>query len=310
MNNERYRGIAAACVALALVAAATAAFGAFARGDGSTKSAVSIRGESFEYVTTGVYAYNPVRVVAEGVGWDYVTLFLVVPAMLLAAVFIARGSLRARLFALGLLGYFFYQYLMYSVFWGFGPLFVPFIVIYSASAALIVWLVSTIDVALLPQRFDTRFPGKTMAVISILMALQLVAMWAQRISAGLRGDWEAAGMYGMPAMSVQALDLGIIVPLALVTGILAWRRHSWGYLLGPVFAVKGVTMAGAICAMLISAAIVEGSLEVGSFAIFATATALFGALAWRMLASIKPGSRNTALQSDTQTDPLAMPVRA
>ena len=114
----------------------------------------------------------------------------------------------------------------------------------------------------------------------------LVAMWAQRIAAGYRGDWDTAMLLGMPTMTVQAMDLGMIVPLAIATSVLVWRRHAWGYLLAPVFAVKGVTMAGAICAMLISAAVVEGTLEVGSFAVFGTATVLFGVLAWRILGSI------------------------
>ncbi|HSK47416.1 MAG TPA: hypothetical protein VLA05_05355 [Coriobacteriia bacterium] len=284
--TKTYRGIVAFCLVIALATGVTAAIGAFGRGDGSTASATSIRGEQFEYTLTGVYAYNPVRVVAEGVGWDWLTLFVAVPALLIALPWIARGSLRARLFAVGILGYFVYQYLMYSVFWAFGPLFVPFIIIYSASATAIVWIVSTVDVPALPARYSDRVPRKTMGVVSTFMALTIVMMWAERIAAGYRGDWVSAGLLGMPTMSVQALDLGIVVPLAIATSVLIWRRHRWGYLLAPVFAVKAVTMAGAICAMLISAAMVEGALQVQEFALFGVATLLFGLLAYRILASI------------------------
>lgn len=286
--RSKYTGVAALCLAIALLAGVTAAAGAFMRGDGSKADAVSIRGERYEYVTTGVYAFNAERVVAEGVGWDYLTLFVAVPALLVSVPFVLRGSLRGRLFAIGMLGYFFYQYLMYAVFWAFGPLFVAFIAIYAASAAAIVWLVSGIDVASLPERFSEKFPGKTMAVVSAIMALQLVAMWSGRIATAYRGDFAGAGFLGMPTLSVQAMDLGMIVPLALVTAVLAWKRRPWGYLLASVFAVKGVTMAGAICAMLISAALVEGALEVAPFAVFATATAAFGFIAYRTLASATP----------------------
>jgi len=286
--HAKYRGVVALLLAIALVTGATAAIGAFMRGDGSSATATSIRGEEFTYSTTGVYAFNPERVVAEGVGWDWVTLLFAVPALLVALPSVGRGSLRARLVTLGILGYFVYQYLMYSVFWAFGPLFVPFIVIYAASAAAIVWIASTIEIADLPGRFSNRVPRRTMAAVSTVMALMLVLMWSQRIAAAYRGDWETAGLLGMPTLTVQALDLGIVVPLAILTSVLIWKRHRWGYLLAPVFAVKGVTMAGAICAMLISAAIVEGTLEVGSFAIFGTATLLFGVLAWRIIGSISP----------------------
>lgn len=286
MSTNRFTGIAALCLALAILAGVTAGFGAFARGDGSLASDTSIRGEEYRYATTGVYAYNAERVVAEGVGWDYLTLFFAVPALLLAVPGVYRGSLRARLFAIGMLGYFFYQYLMYAVFWAFGPLFVPFIVLYSGSACAIVWLVSTLDMGELPMRFGPGFPRKTMAIISGVMALQLVLMWAQRIATAYAGDFAGAGFEVTPTLAVQALDLGIIVPLAMATAVLVWMRKPWGYLLGAVFAVKGVTMAGAICAMLISAAVVEGALEVPAFALFATATALFGFAAFKTFASI------------------------
>lgn len=283
-----YRALAAFCVALALLAGTVAAVGVMARGDGSTQAAVSIRGEAYEYATTGVYAFNPVRVVAEGVGWDYVTLFFAVPALLLASVGIARGSLKARLFALGLLAYFFYQYLMYSVFWALGALFLPFVALYAASAAGMVWIVSTIDIAALPDRFTEKYPRRGMAVFCVLVAVLLMGMWIPRVATGLSGDYAGAALLGMPTLTVQAMDLGMLVPLALATAVLAWRRRPWGYLLSAVFAVKGVTMAGAICAMLISAALVEGSLEVAPFVIFASATVGAGVFAWKIFASITP----------------------
>lgn len=287
-NRVRYRYLAALCMAIALLAAGTSAAGVFLRGDGSTAPAVSIRGEAYQYATTGVYAFNAERVVAEGVGWDAVTLFFAVPLLLLALRGVARGSLKARLIAVGVLGYFLYQYLMYAVFWALGPLFPYFIVLYATSAIAIVWTVSTIDATSLPARFNTRFPRRTMAVYSALMGLMLVGMWVPRIATGLSGDVEGAGLLGTPTLSVQALDLGIIVPLALATAVLTWRRGPWGYLLAAVFSVKAVTMAGAICAMLISAALVEGTLEVGPFAIFGSSTLVAAFIAWRIFGSVIP----------------------
>lgn len=282
MQRPAPRPLIALCTIVALTAAAAAAAGVLLRGDGSTARAVSIRGEPFEYVTTGVYAYNPVRVVAEGVGWDYVTLLLAAPALLLALPSLSRGSLRGKLLALGLLAYFFYQYLMYAVFWALGPLFPVFIALYAASMAALGWLVATIDVGELPRRFDARFPRRGMAIFSFAVGGLLVAMWSKRIHAGLTGDLAGAGLFGMPTLTVQALDLGIIVPLAVFTGAALRRSRPVGYLLAPMFAIKGVTMSAAICAMLLSAWAVEGRLEVAPLAIFTATTVAAGALAWRM----------------------------
>lgn len=286
MDHDRAcKGVAALCLVIALAVAVTAALGVFGRGDGSTATGVSIRGEEFEYATTGVYAYNAERVVAEGVGWDALTLFVAVPALLACVPFVARGSLRGRLVAAGILGYFVYQYLMYAVFWALGPLFPAFIVLYPVSAAGIVWIVSTLDVRTLPGRFSDRFPRRGMAIFSGAISLMLVAMWVPRIATGLSGDLAGAGLLGTQTFAVQALDLGIIVPLALATALLVWRRRPAGYLLAAVFSVKGVTMSGAIVAMLVSAWIVEGAPEVLPLALFSAVTAVAGAIAFGIFRS-------------------------
>ncbi len=279
--GRTFTGIAALCLAIALVAGIAAAIGVFDRGSGATAPAVSIRGEHYDYATDGIYAFNPERVVAEGVGWDVVTLFFAVPALLLALPSLRRGALGARLFAIGILGYFFYQYMMYAMFWALGPLFPVFIVLYASAACAIAWIVSTIDIAELPKRFSAKFPRRGMAVFCVLVALMLLVMWTKRIATGLSGDLAGAGLFGMPTLTVQAMDLGMLVPLALATAALLLRSKSWGYLLAPVFAVKGATMAGAICAMLVSAALVEGLLEVVPFAMFAGGGGGLAALAWR-----------------------------
>ena len=90
------RGLAVLCLVVGLAVAAAAAAGIFLRGDGSTRLVTSVRGETYEMATTGIYAWNAQRVVAEGVGWDLVTLVVAVPALLLALPSLARGSVRAR----------------------------------------------------------------------------------------------------------------------------------------------------------------------------------------------------------------------
>ena len=278
------RWLSAYCAFIGLLAATASAVGLFACGTGASAPATSIRGEAYRYATDGVYAFNAVRVVAEGVGWDAVTLFLAAPALLVAAALIARGSVRGRLAALGILGYFAYQYLMYAVFWALGPLFPLFVLLFPLSFVGIAWLWSTIDAEALAAG-TVGFPRRSLITFGLLAAALLGAMWVPRIRTGLSGDLAGAGLLGTPTLSVQALDLGLVVPLALATAVLVWRRVPAGHLLAALFSVKAVTMAGAILAMLISAWMVEGSLEVVPFAIFLGVTVFAGLLAVRVLRS-------------------------
>jgi hypothetical protein len=287
--------LAAYCGFIGLLAGVASGIGVLARGTGASAPATSIRGESYRYATDGVYAFNAVRVVAEGVGWDAVTLFFAVPALLVAAVFIARGSLRGRLAALGILGYLAYQYLMYAVFWALGPLFPLFVAIYPLSLVGIAWLWSGLGAGVLVVDAG-RFPRRSLIVFGIVVAALLLAMWLPRIATGLAGDLAGAGLLGTPTLAVQALDLGLVVPLSLGTAVLVWRRRPAGYLLAALCSVNAVTMAGAIVAMLISAWQVEGSLEVVPFAIFAVVTGFAGWLAVGVLRSAQGASRTDSSQ--------------
>jgi hypothetical protein len=276
MASRTRIGIAALCVIIALLTGIASAAGLFLRDDGSFETVTSVRGERYEMATTGVYAYNAVRVVAEGTGWDIFTLLFAMPALMVALPALAKDSLRGRLFALGILGYLFYQYLMYAVAWAFGPLFLLFVAIYALSLVAIVGIVSGIPLAGFAERFSAKFPRRGMAVLCFLMAALLVFMWLTRILSALGGEIQGA-LHGQTTLVVQALDLGLIVPLALLTGVTAWQGKAVGYLLSSTLVIKAFAMAAAICAMLLAAWAFEGKLEVVPLVLFATAA---GASAW------------------------------
>jgi hypothetical protein len=285
MSPRSRTGAAALCAGVALMAGVASALGVFARGGGTVETVTSARGVTYEMVVDGIYAYNAQRVVAEGIGWDIFTLLVAVPAMLLAAVLVARGSLRGRVFAAGLLGYFFYQYLEYSVTWAFGPLFLLFVVIFASSLAGMVWL--GVDIARygIHGHFRDSFPGRPWAVLSVALASLLTLLWLQRIATALGGDLAAAGLKGETTLTIQALDLGLLVPASLFIAVLTWRRNPYGYVLAASFVVTFVAMASAIVGMLLSAWAAEGALEVAPVAIFGFAALAAVALGIRMYGS-------------------------
>jgi hypothetical protein len=256
--------------ALAAGVGVVAAVGVLGRGDGSTRTFESVRGAPWEVVTDGVYAFSPERMVAEGVGWDVVTLLVAVPCLLVLTWGLARGSLRARLLTLGLLAYLTYQYLMYAVTWAMGPLFLPFVAIYATSLVLLLWVASTVPLAVLPAQVTARFPRRATIAVCLGFPLLLLGMWVPLVADVLGDDLDV--LYGQTTLPVQALDLGLLVPLGIATAVLLWRRSPLGLLLATTVIVKGVAMGGAIVAMLLSAWYVEGSVAVAELAIFGTVT--------------------------------------
>lgn len=303
-NRNSRIGIAAICAGVAVLAGIAAALGVFARGGGTLESVINERGVPYEMATTGVYAYNAQRVVAEGIGWDIFTLLIAVPALVVAAFLVARGSFRGRLFAAGLLGYFFYQYLEYAVTWAFGPLFLLFVAIYAASLAGLVWIGVSIARDGVAGRFGERFPRRSWAVLSIAMASMLTLLWLQRIAAALGGDLLGGGLTSETTMTVQALDLGLVVPTSIIIAVLVWRRGAAGQVLAAVYSVTFVAMALAIVAMLLSAWAAEGNLELPPVAIFGLAAAAAVAIGLRMYRSVIPVAHGSPPTAD-RTAPVA-----
>lgn len=289
-NPRSSRGPAILCAAIALFAGVVAAVGVFARGDGAVVPATSVRGVEFDMATTGVYAYNAQRVVAEGVGWDLFTLLVAVPALGIAAVLVNRDSFRGALFGLGVLGYFLYQYLEYSVTWAFGPLFLAFVILYAASLLAIGWIGAGLARDGVAGRFTESFPRRGWAVLSTAMALLLTLMWLGRINLALGGDLAAAGLTSETTLTIQALDLGLVVPALLVSAVLGLRRRDVGYAITTALAVTFVGMAAAIASMLLSAWAVEGTLEIVPVAIFGLAAAMGIGVSARAFRSVTPSA--------------------
>ncbi|HEY6608926.1 MAG TPA: hypothetical protein VI277_07020, partial [Candidatus Limnocylindria bacterium] len=275
----------ALCAAVALIGGVAAAIGIFARGDGTFETVTSARGEVYEMATTGVYAFNARQVVAEGVGWDVFTLVIAVPALLIAALLVARGSFRGHLLAAGMLGYFLYMYLEYAVTWAFGPLFVLFVILVAASLVGLIGIASALGEFGLEGRFTEEFPRRTWAALSVAMSLLLVAMWASRIAQALGGEIEGV-LHGETTMTVQALDLGLMVPLSLLIAVQAWRRSPVAIAAAAAFAVTFVAMSSAIASMMVSASIVSGTLQLPPILIFGLAVIAGGLVAARMYSSV------------------------
>lgn len=293
-RNSKALGIVLLCVGLGAAIASGA--GIFLRGEPVTREAVSIRGERYEYRDSGVYRYTAERVIAEGIGWDLVTLGLAVPAffLILARFWILTGKnrldIRIHLILLGSLFYFLYQYLEYAMFWALGPLFPLHVFLFSASLFTIIALLKKVQIDQLPAQFDSSFPFKGIAFLSGFVGGVLILMWVPFVMEALQGKTEGK-LYGSTTLVVQALDLGLIVPLVLWTTYATWKKQAVGYLLSFIVGVKGVLMGAALCAMLLNVWGTTGKIEVVPLVLFGAVMLVSGYLLVRIYRSyrLSPG---------------------
>ena len=247
------RRLAAWAWLIAIISGVAAALGVFARGDGAFISVTSVHGESYDMATTGVYANNALAIVAEGVGWDVFTLFVAVPALVVSAAITARGSFRGMLVTSGLFGYFMYLHLEYAVTWAFGPLFPLFVAILAATVVGLVGAAVLLARGGVAGRFSSAYPRRLWAAVSLTMSVLLIGLWTGRIAEGLATS--PPTLHG-ETTTVQALDLGLLVPLSVVIAVATLRRHPAGLAAGAAFAVTFVMLSAAIATMMVSSWIV------------------------------------------------------
>ncbi|MFW6174766.1 MAG: hypothetical protein ACOC5K_03210 [Chloroflexota bacterium] len=92
-----------------------------------------------------VYPLERESAATQAQGQDIVTVLLVLPLFLLSLFAAARGSLRGRLAWIGILAYFTYTYLSYSVGTPFNDFFHFYVAAYSLSLISLVIGVTTLD---------------------------------------------------------------------------------------------------------------------------------------------------------------------
>jgi hypothetical protein len=224
-----------------LVLTATAA-GIFHQTSSPNVEGTSPRGQHVTYQGSGVYRYNPTYSVREGVIWDCVNLFAGLPLFVLAAAFALRGSLRARLFLGGLLAYYWYVFLGTVMMNAFNNLFLVYVAILPLTMVAFVLNINQVDLQRLPARFSARFPRRAFIGFFFLLAFVLVGLWLSRVLQVMKTGLLPAEYAGMLTLGSQALDLGLVVPLAVAAGVLLIRESTWGYVLASVCMPFGLMM--------------------------------------------------------------------
>jgi len=224
---------------LILVAAAT---GVFYTTSEPHLDHVTVRGESALFQGNGLYRYDPVAVAREGIVWDVINLAIGLPLLAFAIVLNARNSLRGRLLLTGLLFYFFYVYMMYAVMVAFNPLFPLYIAIFALSLVAFVMLLLRFDLTALAARISDRFPRRLFIGYSFAVGVALILLWSRLIASVMSAGRFPPELAGISTLETQAFDLGLLVPLALATGITLLRRAPIGYLLAGIVITHGIMM--------------------------------------------------------------------
>lgn len=257
-----------------------ASFGILTRDGDGDYPYETIRGKTITIYGQGIYKHMSNDVAIQGIAQDYITLFAGIPLLIIGLIGTLKGSLRWRLVLSGTLGYFFVTYLFYLVMAMYNYLFLAYAALLALSFFSLATTLLSFDVEKLKSSYSTEKPLRFSAGFLIFNVVMIALLWLSAIVPPLLdGSIYPIGLQHYTTMIVQGMDLGLLLPICLVSAILLRKKKTLGYLLVPVYTVFLSLMMTALTAKLIAMGlqgqtIVPAIFIIPAFALLATVSSI------------------------------------
>ncbi len=200
----------------------------------------------------GLYRDVP-DLVAQAKGQDLISLIVVLPILIITAIFARRGSLRARFIWLGGLVYLVYTYASFAFAIQYNPLFLVYIALLGCSLYALIGGLAAIDMAGIKAGYTEKTPVKVVSIYLTVLAILFYFLWlSELIPALVTGKIPQSILDdGTPTNAIHVLDMAWILPAFVITSISLWRKHSLGCTLAGVMLTFFVLLASAILSMVV-----------------------------------------------------------
>jgi hypothetical protein len=259
---------------IAILAAITASVGLFStNGDGPFQF-TTLRNETVEIYGRGLYQYDtPLIAVGYRVS-DAFTLIAGIPLLLISLWLYRRGSIRGKILLTGTLLFFFYNFGSLAVGAAYNNLLLIYILLTMATCLGSISLLMSFDPLTFPMLFSERVPRRGISNFFIISGAALFCIWLfLSIVPALLAGGVPPELASYTTVITFVLDMGIIAPMLVATGILFRRRESLGYVLSSVLLVFIDALGTSLLAMGIGQQI-AGLMNIGQFIGFVVSFAI------------------------------------
>jgi hypothetical protein len=260
--------------------------GFFYQVPGQSYTFTSHRGETVTLLGHGLYRYDTISSAAQEQANDFITLVLGLPLLAVSTWLAFRGSLRGQLLLTGTLGFFLYTYMSMCFLASYNELFLVYVALFALGLYAFILSMLSFDLSTLPQQFSESLPHGWIAGVLFAGGGFLLLAWLGRIMPPLL-QGGTPPLENATSLVIQAMDLVLITPLAILSGILLLRRSAWGYLLASVAVMKMLTMGTAVSTMGVNMVLKGVPASPVELAVFPTITLINAILAVLLLKSVK-----------------------
>lgn len=234
-----------------IFAALSSSYGIFSTKISNTKEFVAISGENVTLYAKGLYKNDSISVALQAIAQDIVTLIVGLPLLLMSLYLYTKNLLKGKLLLAGTLGYFLYTYTSYVFLCMYNSFFLIYVMLMSLSFYAFTLTMMSFNLKTIGSCFSLKLPVKLIGGFLIFISVAIGLMWLGRILPALKQGTLPRVLEHYTTLTIQALDLGFVMPSAILSGVLLIKRRPFGYLLSSIICIKEVTMLTAITAMII-----------------------------------------------------------
>jgi hypothetical protein len=241
------------------------------------------------FLVPGLYRDSPTWVL-QAHAQDLVTLVVGVPLLGVSALLASRGSMRGYLLWIGALGYLIYCYVISAFDVQHNSLFLVYVAILGLSIYSVILAVAGVDPRAVARSFEERTPVHLVGWFLIGVCALAALLWlTDEVPATISGQVPASLLgSGLATNPVHVLDLAVVLPGGIVTGLLLMRRQPLGYIFGGYYLVKFATIGLGILAINLFTLVDGQAIDIVPAAIFAVVTVASIVLAWLYLRNVRP----------------------
>lgn len=236
MKNKKSITILVLLISVASIIATTnGIFSSFGPGQYEYKS---IRGETILIYGKGLYQHMSADVAIQGIAQDYITLFIGLP-LLLTSLFIARkNSLRGLFLLTGTLGYFLVTYLFYLTMAMYNHMFLIYAFLLGITFFALILSILEFNTDEIKKIFESEKLIRNAGIFLIINASLVALLWFGIVLPPIfDGTNYPKALQHNTTLIVQGFDLGLLLPIAFLVGILAIKKNRFGFLFAPIYMI-------------------------------------------------------------------------
>jgi hypothetical protein len=197
--------------------------------------------------------FNPVAYSKEAPNWALQAIgqdegnLLAVMVFLITIYLFKKKSLKAYFIWLGVLIYFIYAYLIYAFFVHFNYLFLVYVAALGLSSYTLIGSLLEQNLQVLAKSSINKNMNSA-SILLILIGALFTFLWLSEIIPSLiKGHVPAsADLAGLWVNPVHVIDLALVLPGMILTGVLLWRRKLLGYIFWAPWLTFSILMGSSI----------------------------------------------------------------